>query len=351
MRLTGQELHSLADSLVNQYFKRRKSLTLTIGIVANDEQYIWGYGQHHSFDYSSAIYEIGSITKVFVTSLLSIMEKKGLVNLTDSIGKYIPELIENNKVKNITLEQLATHTSGLPRLPGNLKDTITNKLNPYENYKEHHLIDYLKSFDSKLVQTVVYSNLGMGLLGYILSTHMKQSLDEMIREEICLPLSLTNTTFHLHEDQKARLLPVYKANGKQVLHWDLDVLAGAGALKSTVLDLINFMKANLGLSEFPFTKQLQECHQPRHTLLSDWEVGLGWMVKTEKNGEKIYWHNGGTYGSTSFIGFHKEKKAGVVVLTNNGTSTLTHILSSFGLAKMPVDAIGFKLINSLIQSA
>lgn len=237
----------------------------------------------------------------------------------------------------------------LPCLPGNLNDTITNKLNPYENYHVQHLIDYIKDFDSKLAERFEYSNLGMGLLGTLLSTRMQKSLNELIREEICMPLSMTDSSFTLHDEQKARLLPVYKENGKPVLHWDFDALAGAGALRSSASDLLTFIRAHAGLLDTPLTTALQETHRPRHTLSTAAEVGLGWMVSTGKNGEKMYWHNGGTYGSTSFLGFNREKRIGVVVLSNNGMSFWTQLLASFGLAHMGVDTIGFKLLHSLMQ--
>lgn len=336
----------LTERLVRKYFRKKPTCTGAIGILTPDGETVRGFGQPEGFDYANAMFEIGSITKVFTASLLSVMADQGRVRLTDSVGRYLPEAAGNPYASAITLEQLATHTSGLPRLPDNLRATITNPDNPYENYGETHLIEYLcrVSAPKKNRTSMEYSNLGAGLLGHLLARSEGKSYEETVREEILQPLSLGSTGISLSEEQIARFLPVYSFHGKLRKPWDLGVLEGAGALRSTATDLMKFLRSVMGKDSAPPAAPLRACLAPRHEVTKDLKVGLGWMVQSKKGGGTVYWHNGGTYGSTSFFGFDPDRGTGVVILTNNGTSPLTMILSSLGLAKMPVDHLGYSLL-------
>ncbi|KHF35618.1 beta-lactamase/D-alanine carboxypeptidase [Paenibacillus sp. P1XP2] len=117
MITTDHPIARLAEELVRKHFGKRSPLTVTIGILEQGNQYCWGHGQSPGFDYASAIYEAGSLTKAFTNTLLFILERRGKLGLADTVGTYIPECASNHEVSRITLEQLGTHTSGLPRLP------------------------------------------------------------------------------------------------------------------------------------------------------------------------------------------------------------------------------------------
>jgi hypothetical protein len=100
-------------------------------------------------------------------------------------------------------------------------------------------------------------------------------------------------------------------------NWDLPTLAGAGALRSTVNDMLKFMAANLGLQKSPLLKAMEQAHQPRHaTTVADLRIGLNWHILT-KFDSAIVWHNGATGGYHSFIGFDPKQHKGVVVLSNS----------------------------------
>ncbi|WP_145138868.1 serine hydrolase [Paenibacillus sp. Y412MC10] len=349
MIIPDHEIIEEANYLVQEHYGERNPLSVTIGILENGDHFYTGWGQPPGFDYASAIYEIASVTKVFTTSLLCILQRQGKLQLKDTVGQYIPEIASNAKVGAITLEQLATHTSGLPRLPAGLKKTVTDKLNPYQNYTEQHLLQDLLKTRPSSSGSFEYSNLGVGLLGLILSRCTGRSLEQLMREEICGPLFMEDTLFELNEEQQSRLLPVYTANGKPVPHWDLGVLAGAGGLRSTAHDLLQFAKANVGMGSAPITAALRDGQKPRHRVRRGEDVSLGWMVKTGIYHDRIHWHNGGTYGSSSFLGFHMEKNTAVVVLSNNGSFAMK-MLSMMRPQKRHVDEIGFQLFKQLTKT-
>ncbi|MBE9916236.1 beta-lactamase family protein [Paenibacillus donghaensis] len=338
-----------AEALVREHYGRKSPLTLTVGILEHGNQYCWGYGQPQGFDYASAIYEGASITKVFTNTLLTLLEQQGKLKRTDPISRYIPECASNHQVSAITLEQLGSHTSGLPRLPASLRSVITNKLNPYEHYSEEYLLKDLLECRLEAPGRFAYSNFGGGLLGYVLTRCTGRRLEELVRDEICRPLFMEDTAFELSPDQQQRFLPVYTANGKEVPHWDLGILAGAGGLRTTARDLLQFAKANVGMGAAAVTAAMKETQQPNCRIRRNEEVGLGWIIRTGVYHDKIHWHNGGTFGSNSFIGFHREKNMAVVVLANNSDFALK-LFSRLRPQKNHVDEIGFELLRALTKT-
>lgn len=349
MITTDHPITGKAEALVREHFSKPFPHSVTIGILENGNQFYLGQGQPQGFDYSSAIYEAASITKVFTTTLLCLLEQQGKLNRSDTIGQYIPEVAGNRKISAITLEQLGSHTSGLPRLPAGLKFVMTNKLNPYEHYNEEQLLKDLPKCRPSAPGRYEYSNLGVGLLGYILARCTGRTLEELVKEEICGPLFMEDTTFVLSSAQQQRLLPVYTANGKEVPHWDLGALAAAGGLRTTARDLLQFAKANTGMGAASVVAAMKAAQQPRLRIRRNDEVGLGWMIRTGVYHDRMHWHNGGTYGSSSFIGFHREKNMAVIVLSNNGSFALKPF-SLLRAQKRHVDEIGLELLRIMTKT-
>ncbi|MCJ8012056.1 beta-lactamase family protein [Paenibacillus sp. KQZ6P-2] len=349
MITTDHPLTDRAEALVREHFGNHSPLSVSIGILENGDQYYLGHGQPQGFDYSSALYEAASITKVFMATLLFILEQQGKLKRTDTIGKYIPECASNRKISAITLEQLAAHTSGLPRLPAGLRSVITDKFNPYEHYAEEHLLKDLLKCRPAAAGRFEYSNLGAGLLGYILTRCAGDGLEELVREKICGPLFMEDTVFRLSPAQQPRFLPVYTANGKEVPHWDFGVLAGAGGLRTTARDLLQFAKANMGMGAASVAAAMKETQLPRYRIRRNDEVGMGWMIRTGVYHDRMHWHNGGTYGSSSFIGFHREKNMAVIVLSNNGSFALKPF-SRLRAQKRHVDEIGMELLRAMTKT-
>jgi CubicO group peptidase (beta-lactamase class C family) len=275
------------------------------------------FGEKEGLDKNS-IFEIGSITKAFTTILLADLVERGVVNLDDPIEKFLPKGVKVPKRggKTITLEDLATHRSGLPRMPTNFEPK--DLTNPFADYTTERLYDFLSGYtlSRDIGATYEYSNLGMGLLGHILALQAGKTYEQLIIERICNPLSLKDTRITLSSDQQERLA---KAGGgkNQFAGWDFGCLEGCGAVRSTARDMLQFMAANMNLRKTPLQAAMNRSHQGRfQTLTPKLAVAFGWHVWS-RHGPEIIWHNGGTGGYHSFCGFVPGKNLGVVVLANS----------------------------------
>lgn len=346
--LLNENFQEDLNQIVKPYLKKRKKLSVTIGMIVGDEWKIVDYGKHQIEDTSAEhnIYEIGSISKVFTSLLLADLVRGEKVRLDDPIGTYLPDHVTaSHEVLNITLLQLATHSSGLPRLPSNLKVNWRSKPNPYAHYTMELLHEFLANHQlpAEKPYPVLYSNLGAGLLGYILANVVGCSYEEAMRQTICEPLELVNTFIELDQDRQQRLVPGHSSKGKQVPNWDLSILAGAGGIRSSMADMTKFLAANLGhRAERSIIQSMEDCHQPQLRINEQVQVGLGWMI-SDFNGESLIWHNGATGGYNSFIGFLKEQKKGVCVLTNHSLSRL----NARGVVPPPADAIGVEILKRM----
>jgi CubicO group peptidase (beta-lactamase class C family) len=162
-----------------------------------------------------------------------------------------------------------------------------------------------------------YSNLGVGLLGHVLALRSRTDYETLVRTRIGRPLKMDSTGIKLAPQMQARLATGHNSARLPVPNWDLPTLDGAGALRSTVNDMLKFVAANLGLKKSPLLAAMQKAHQSQHhTGVPDLEIGLGWHI-LKKFDTEIVWHNGGTAGYHSFIGFDQKKRKGVVVLSNS----------------------------------
>ena len=281
---------------------------------------------------SAGVFEIGSITKVFTTSLLQDMVDRGEVHLGDAVSQYLPKSVKVpvRGEHEITLLDLATQSSGLPRMPSNF--TPRDSLNPYADYSVQQMYAFLSGYQLTRDPGAEYeySNLGMGLLGHALSLKGRASYEELLRRRILTPLGLRETAITLTPAMRAKLAPGHDADGRVVPNWDLPTLAGAGALRSTANDMLTFIAANLDSAATPLSPTLRRTHRERHaTNNPSLKIGLGWHILARPVGN-IVWHNGGTGGYRTFTGFDPVRKLGVVVLSNLDAS---------------VDDIGYHLLD------
>jgi CubicO group peptidase (beta-lactamase class C family) len=264
------------------------------------------------------VYEIGSVTKVFTSLILADMIEKGEVKADDPVAKFLPATVKvpSRNGRQITLLDLSMQVSGLPRLPDNLKPA--DPANPYVDYDAAKLYDFLSRYTLTRDpgEKYEYSNLAVGLLGHALALKAGISYEELLRRRIFDPLGMRSTSMMLSEAQKNRLAPGYSASLQPVKNWDFAVLAGCGAVRSTVNDMLKFVAANLELTDTPLKSAMRRMRSARkETGMPDVDIGMAWHVFT-KFDTQIWWHNGGTYGYRSFVGYNPAKKEGVVVLCN-----------------------------------
>jgi serine-type D-Ala-D-Ala carboxypeptidase/endopeptidase len=266
-----------------------------------------------------SIFEIGSITKVFTGVLLAEMARGGVVSLDEPVARLLPAeaTVPTRGGRQITLEQLSSQNSGLPRLPGNLRPT--DPLNPYADYTVAQLYEFLAGYTLPRDPGAhfEYSNLGVGLLGHALALRAGMGYEALLRERVLDPLGMEDTGITLSPDARARAAAPHEVGGDTVPLWDLPTLAGAGALRSTMHDMLRFAGAALhGHGAVP--DAIREAMRPRAPAGGPTvSIGLGW-IRLERGGGTIVWHNGGTGGSRSFLGIAPAAGTAVVLLTNSG---------------------------------
>ncbi len=262
-----------------------------------------------------SVFEIGSISKVFTASLLAHFVVKQKLALNQPINDPIKLPLRGN-VK-ITFQQLANHTAGLPRMPSNAGPDGFETLNPYKEYDAEKLKHYL-SRQLGLIREpgtgFAYSNLGGGLLGYVLSQVHATSYEQLLQTAVFAPYGMSSST----TDRKAiehRLVRGLGPNGNEVPNWDLNVLVGAGGILSSVSDLSKFALAHFDASD----QVLALTRKPTFTIKpGQLEIGLGWFIR-KAPGEAGVWHNGGTGGYRSCMFVDPARRKGVIVLSNVST--------------------------------
>jgi len=338
-------LDDIRAALVNRVDEGRKAVGIVAGTIDASGQHLVAYGK---IDRKSdrppdgdTVFEIGSLTKVFTSLLLADMVERGEVNLDDPVAKYLPAgaKVPTRGGRQITLLDLSMHISGLPRLPKNLDPA--DPLNPYADYTGARPLDFLAGYTltRDIGEKYEYSNLGAGLLGFALAHRAGMTYKELVRRRILEPLGMTSTAITLSDEQKQRLATGYNTGLEPTNLWDLDALAGAGALRSTANDILKFLAANMGLTDSPLKSamaRMQSVH--RETGLADLEVLMAWH-EWHKYGRDIVWHDGGTGGYHSWAGFDPAGKTAAVVLCNTAFDVqdigLHAIESRWPLAKFP----------------
>ncbi|MCG8697456.1 MAG: serine hydrolase, partial [Bacteroidales bacterium] len=307
---------------------------IIIGVVSprGTDYYSYGVKSYETKEpvNERTVFEIGSNTKAFTGILLANEVIKGELSLDDPLQKLLPEetTAPTRNGKEIKLINLANHTSSLPRTPGNLKSS--NPQNPYADLTFQQVYDFINEYELPydIGSKWAYSNLGTGLLGTVLADKNNLDYEGLVLKEICNPLGMEETCIVLTPEMEKRLAKGHRM-GDEVENWDIPTLAGCGALRSTAVDMIKFLKANMRIDKTSLYPAMELSHKHTASVDSGVKIGLGWLI-SDIEGEEIIWHNGGTGGYMSFMGFNKSRSTGAVVLTN-----------STGFP----DDIGFHLLN------
>ncbi len=318
---------------------------IAVGVVGRDgARRTVAYGPNagvQPFD-ATTVFEIGSITKTFTTAILADMVTRGEVALSDPVAKLLPPgtVVPSRDGREITLLDVATQSSGLPSLPTNFAPK--DQANPWADYSAQQLYDFLKSYQltRAIGERYEYSNVGMGLLGFALAQRAGMSYEDLVAARVLKPLKMADTRITLTPALQRRLAPGHHPGGGIAKNWDLTTLAGAGALRSTVNDMLTYIRANADSTSQPLGATLAMTHGMRHAAGSPAvTIGLGWHRLRTPAGNWIVWHNGGTGGYRSFTGYSEKTGEGIVVLTNtaNGVDDLGfHLLDpSFPLQPVP----------------
>jgi len=330
----GEDMKNEVDRLAQPLIVSHEDHDLAVGVLtSNGVVQCYGYSASQPPG-PDTLFQIGSVTKVFVASLLVILVQEGQLHYDDTVRSILPPGVKvSPDVGAVTLRELATHMSGLPREPHNLKqlqhivDFVFAGRNPYDFITRDYLYKYIGSerLKPKAERVYCYSNLGYGLLANLIEVKTGRSLPDLIQEKICGPLNLRDTVFALTVEQRKRLQqghagdePRFFPRNRPMPDWDMGkIMRASGGMYSTVHDLMAFAKSNLGMSGGSLDPVWAETQQVAiHT--PDEDITPGWMIDRYPDwGTSITFMNGILSGYSAYLGMDTDKKIAVVVLSSN----------------------------------
>ncbi|MFD3721792.1 serine hydrolase domain-containing protein [Streptomyces sp. NPDC058674] len=339
-----QELGTLAQQTADQLADRR--VGAVVAALAGDHVEIAGAGStggdHARAPGPDTLFEIGSVTKAFTALALARLTATGEAGLDEPLGDLLPEgtAVPSRGGERITLRHLATHTSGLPRLPkGMLLPALLRptKPDPYAHCSTDWLLSGLARtrLGAAPGARFRYSNLGSGLLGLALARRAGTDYETLVTRTICTPLGMGDTVVDVDAARAQRSARGHDRRRRPTPPWHLAGLSGAGGLRSTATDLAAFVRAQLDGGPEPLADAIRLSRQVEYRTSAFAWVHLGWMahrLHPRQGAHLQIWHNGGTGGFSSFVGFDPEKRLGVIALANT---------------PHPVDRPAFDLLRTL----
>ena len=268
-----------------------------------------------SFDERS-MFEIGSITKGFTGLLLADMVRKGEASLDDSVAKFArPGAKLPAGAEGITLRDLVTHTSGLPRNPTgfNPKDPS----NPYSDFTADSLYEALARTDLKERGRYEYSNFGFMWLSEMIARRAGKPYAVVLTERVLDPLGLNDTAVELSAEQEKRFATGHRIDYHPVPHWTFATnLEGVGALRSSLADMIKLAEVLTGRRDTRLKETIALALEPMRPAASRGFTGFGW--ETLKRGDaRVHLKTGGTGGFLSIIAVNPDTRAAAVVLVDS----------------------------------
>ncbi|MGC2669091.1 MAG: serine hydrolase domain-containing protein [Candidatus Nitrosopolaris sp.] len=346
----------------------RTNAAIVIGIVDPNGTQFYSTGKmskaNNSTVNQNTIFAIGSNTKIFTTTLLADMVQDGLVKLNDPVDKYLPSNVKVPQYNGhkITIEDLATHTSGFPEFPSNYcprffkvnpqtpDEKVQLQLNLMACTKNYTFDQFYQGLSNTTLPRepglkVEYSTFGSALLGNILTLKSNMSsYDELVTKRILNVLGMNSTSINLSDEQKSRLAIGHLLGRELPLLNFSNPMVPGGGLYSSASDMLKFISANIGLIKTKLDNAMQESHLIRHSTgmlipnnirvsgnntNPEFYVGLGWFITTNL-GKEIIWHNGATGGGyNAFMAFSPTTDRGIVVLCSTDVSNVD--ISTLGL--------------------
>lgn len=328
---------NMVDTMVkygNNMMKNQSSLA--IAIIDNGNVYYYGVERKNdtfsTISNSLYCYQIGSISKVFTSTILAELVVNKEINLDNPIDDYIG--FHLNKNLKLTWKELSNHTSGLPSLPNeNLIASLSDADNPYVKYDTKWLDSYLKNNieqDASLNNKHSYSNLGVAVLGNSMGYFKKQSFESLCSQYIFSKYQMNNTFFY-ETKYKEKVIPSYDIDGSLATIWELKAFNPTGGIVSNVEDMSQFILAQLDSNN----RVMQLTQTPTLINSEKESVGLGWFILKSKLNHKVLFHNGSTINYTSSLSIDLDSRKAIVILSN-----VNHILT-----KNNFDALNFALLK------
>lgn len=302
-----------------------------------NEYFTAGFAQPETekkFD-ANTFFEAGSITKTFTAYVLQSVLRDHQLSDSGSILSFLPDSVHHNKaLEKISFLALMNHTSGLPRLPDNMA-LKEGDMQPYEMYDSHLLFEYLETAKPSDKKKSSYSNLGMALAGVLAERISGKTYAGLLDKYIFLPFQIVDPENSIAKsDNKSQR---YFTPADKTDYWNWDVMAPAGGLKCSAKEMLRY----LGCMSKPIDKRsaaiIDTLLQPTASLSNNIKVCRAWHTLQQKNKPTIYWHNGGTYGFSTFAAFLKDTDQAVMVVVNRFNNN------------MITDVLGFTIMKKMLE--
>lgn len=339
---SNEKVFNEFDQKIESLMQAYKAVGLSVAVIQNNEVlYSKGFGYRDLEKKlpvtASTVFPIGSVTKAFTGALLGILEEENMVDLKARPSDYIPEFefYNNDMNKRIIIEDLLSHKSGIGNTgTADVFFPIENKLDAVKRLK------YLKP-EAVVQNSFAYSNMGYTLAGTIAEQVTKKTWDDNIKEQIFEPLGMQNsyTTLSEMEQNADYSLPygIYNGDIEEVQYEKFHFLSPAGAIKSNVIDMSNWMMTWLNNGRFKEKQIIPTDYVKRATQLQNinhdayekdaflFGQGFGWRLRTSYGNFRIE-HGGNTYGFSSDLAMFPHNNVGIVVLTNQDNSQLPYMV-------------------------
>ncbi|MEU6233986.1 serine hydrolase domain-containing protein [Kitasatospora sp. NPDC047058] len=325
MERTSERTFGAAESDVLVRAAAPHATAVTLALASGGRRAVHCHGRLGRDDAApctpDTVFELGSLTKTFTGLLLATMAARGELALDDPVEQHLPRHWQPATVRSgtpVRLLHLATHTSGLPRLPPGLLATAlpTFLSNPYSGFHDEQL-------RTALARTTVhhrpgahfcYSNYGVGLLGRLLAETGSAPYAELLAERVCRPLGLRTATTSLDAPGRA----TGHRRGRPLPPWRIPGLPGAGAVRASGTDLLRYLEAHLSPDGGELGAALRDVQCPRLRLPhSSGRLALVWNHR-RTGGRDLLFHAGATRGFTAFAGFCPQSATAVAALANCG---------------------------------
>jgi len=322
----SHDLQAQVDAIGDDFIQKKFAPGICVGIVKGNTVMIKGYGTADKnggqIPDSNTIFEIGSITKVFTAEITQRLVDDGLLHWNDHIQAVLPDSAKLKFDDSSTLLNLVNHTSGFARIPDSILSLLTNECDPYSTLTNADIARYLRACTDKKrpdLHHYDYSNFGTALLANIDEYRTGKSYETLLQELICFPLQMVHTSLFVKDSSK--FATGYDEKGNKTCHWNFGAMYGCGAIRSDIADMIKFLKANMDSTNLLYNS-FHKTHQET-ALIPTGGIAYGWHID-RVNGAlsgifNIIWHNGGTGGFRSYMGFDPKRKTGIIVIANQAT--------------------------------
>ena len=317
------ETRARIDEIASAPVSHGEAPAIMVGVISGNDRMIRSFGEtalgSGSRPTATTEWEIGSITKTFTAMLLALYVQRGVLRYDDPLQKYVPDGVTVPRFggRQITLLDLATHTSGLPKDPNLHGVRHLDTAAMYQRLGAYRLT-------RAPGERFEYSNWGFALLAHAVMRASGDDYQNLVEREICAPLGMIDTRIDLTPAELARQAQGYSSEGFPSSHDNVTWPAfnGAGALRSTMDDLMRYLAFNMGQTKTPLDALLPDLQKRWHRGgRAGTSVGLGWQMLSMRGTDKtVIWKNGAAPGFFSYIGFVRKTGTGVIVLANRKVS-------------------------------